>query len=518
MGWREPTIAAATAAILVTALSWPAVRHTQAWLIGASHNDGNAILWGLHHIAQHFADGRFAPLHTDALFFPHGATMLVSNLPEVAILAPITLTFGAIAAFNIWTLAHHSLSAAATWWCVRRHGGTRCGAALASIAFAFAPVMAGTTFNQNPDVSAWYWIPITAGLVWRATDHRVLWMASTAVGIASWCNPYGGVMAGLTWVALAPHRPFKRWLLALIPMLLIAGTAVILYHHGATAPDSMTTKALRNNLTHGVATWGDLVQRHPSILAQDSTWKAAVHAHYPYLGWVLLPLGIIGWLRLRQARWLTILGCSLLLAVGPGGVTEVPFVHWTMDALDRLTPLGRLHLGHRYTALAVFGLALGAAMWMRQWRTHWQVMAVVLVGADFLQPTLTAGLYQPTLPYTDGSCELLSDMEPGAVFDIPGERGEQWLYAAICHDRPIAAGLNRALSPQLRDTLMQLSATEQAQALQTAGFRYVVIHSRSPRQELQPFTQLTRLLAGCTARKNRAGARVIDLDNCPQVQ
>jgi hypothetical protein len=518
VGWREPTAAAVTTAAGVIALSWPAVRHPTDWIIGASHNDGNAILWGLHHVARHLSSGRWPPLHTDALFFPDGGTMVVSDLPEMVAVAPVTMAFGAIAAFNLLTILHHALMAAAGWWCVRRHGASRYGAALASVATAFAPVMAGTTFNQNPDVTAWYWVPIVAGLAWRAPSTVAVVMAGALAGLAAWCNPYGGVMAGLAWILLTPMQPLRRWASGLGAMVLVAGSGALLYHHGATAADTLTAKVARDNTWHGVATLPDLVSRWPRILPQDSTWGEAVHAHYPYLGVALMIVGLVSLVRRRDVRWAAVATGAVVLSLGPEihalGASVPSPVAW----LEQLTPLDRLHLSHRYTVLAVFALAFAAAQSMRNWRPRWQIALLIVVAVDFIQPAVSAGLYRPAAPYDDGACALLDGRAPGAVFDVPGERGEQWLYAATCHGRPIAAGLNRSMSPALGVQMKNAAPTDRLSVLRDAGFRYLVVHSRSRRRELERFPGLARLGAACEIARNAAQVRIIDLSDCPAAQ
>jgi hypothetical protein len=510
--WREPITAAMCAAAGLVALSWPTAIHPTEWIIGASHNDGNAILWGLDHVARALADGALPKLHTTALLFPDGGTMLVSNLAEVILLAPVTLSLGAVAAFNVWTLLHHALSAGAAMWCARRHGASRLGATMVATAFSFSPAMAATSFNQNPDVTAWYWLPLAAGLAWKAPHRRTLVAAGLATGMAIWCNPYGGVMTATAVTLLMARQRWSRWIWALLPATIIGGLGVVLYHHGATVADSMTEKALRNNPLHGVALWRDLIDPNPNLLQQDSTWSAAQYANYGYLGISLLLVGLTGLVAQKNRVWLAILSASVLLAVGPGAGPLSPVV-W----LEQWTPLGRLHLGHRYTVLGIFALSMGAALWSRAWRPRWQALMLFIVSVDLLSPVIRFDLYRPSAPFQDGACALLASLEPGAVFDVPGERGEQWLFAASCHQRPIAAGLNRALSKQLRHSLQSAVPQDRPKLLRAEGFRYLVSHARSPRRELEHFPELTRLSAHCEVARNRAGVRVFDLDRCEEI-
>jgi len=513
VGWRGPAAAAAVATIIVAVCSWPWPKAPTRWIIGGSHNDANGILWGLEHVATHLTQGQLPALYTAEVLYPEGALLRVANLPEAVLVAPITIGFGAIAAFNLLTVLHHALAAAAGWWCGQRICGTRGAAALVAAAFAFAPVLCGTTFNQNPDVTAWYWIPLTAGLAWRATGPRSLVLAGLCAGAAALCNPYGGVMAGLTFLALAPTRPIGNWL---------RGTAVLgaglwagwwLVGVPASTVGSATAKAVRDNPFHGVATGMDLIQPWPTFLPQDSTWPSAVVAHFPYLGLALLGIGGIGLVRTASWRWLGLLILSVGLAMGPVihvGLQIPSPVAW----IEALTPLDRLHLSHRYTALAVLALAVGAARWLAG-KSRWTWMAVGLISADFLWASAPT-MFRAAAPFDDGACALLAELPDGPVFDLPGERGEQWMYSATCHGRPIASGLNRAMPASLEQQLRARPVDERLDVLRDAGFRYLVSHGRSRRRELGAWPGLTEAARSCVVAENRSAVRVMDLENCPR--
>ena len=502
VGWRGPAGAGLLASIAVLVLSWPAVRSPTRWVMGASHNDANGILWGLDRVAQHLAAGGLPPLHTTEVLFPDGAILRIADLPEAILLAPVTLSLGAIAAFNLLSLLHHALGAAAGWWCGRRVGASQGGAALVAVACGFAPVLAATTFNQNPDVTAWYWVPLTAGLAWRAAGLRTLLLAALCAGAAALCNPYGGVMAAAAFLCLAPLRPLRVWLAGVGALAAGLGASWWLYGLPASLPGSATAKVVRDNLTHGVATPLGLIQPWPDLLAQDSTWTSAVVAHFPYLGISLILLGLVGLARRSGWRLRALLAVSLILALGPAWP---PYA-----ALEALTPLGLLHLSHRFTFLAVLALAAGAARWLSP-RAAWVAVVVVLVD---LIGTSGPRLFRPAAPFDDGACALLADLPEGPVFDLPGERGEQWLYAARCHRRPIAAGLNRAMSPALEARLRDVPVHDRLGILHAAGFRYLVHHGRSRRTELGSWPGLTRAASACAVAENRQGVQVMEIEAC----
>jgi hypothetical protein len=498
--WRGSALAAGLTAAALTGLSWPTIRAPTRWLIGPSHNDAHGILWGLDHTARALAAGRLPALHTTRVLFPEGGPLRVANLAEAILVAPVTLTLGAIVAFNLLTLLHHCLGAAAGYWCGKKLGASSGGAALVSIACGFAPQLCATTFNQNPDVSSWFWVPLTAGLAWRASGLKPLLGAALCASAAALSNPYGGVMAAVALICLAPWE--RRTLPALWVLGGGLGLAWWLFGVPAGLAGSATAKVARDNLVHGIATPLDLLQPWPNILHQDSTWDGALVADFSYLGISLILFGLWGMRRRPAGRWWLLLAASLLLALGPA----LP----AYAALEALTPLGRLHLSHRFTYLAVLVLAIGAARALGP-RQAWLAAAVVAVD---LIGTSGPPMFRPAAPFQDGACALLQDLPEGAVFDLPGERGEQWLWAAACHGRPVAAGLNRAMPPGLEAELRAAPKGARRKVLRDAGFRYIVRHGRSRRRELGGWAELVNHAQRCRVAENRQGVWVIDLDLC----
>ena len=184
--------------VILLACTWPLAIHPTSLTFGPSHNDFYSIAWGLDYVARALAQGHLPSLHTDSIAFPVGATLAVADLPEMLLMAPITILFGPTVSFNLLQLLHHVLAAMAAWWCARRLACTPAGAALVAVAFAFSPALVSSTFNQNPDVTAWYWVPLTAGL---ATGSRS-WRQSILAALAA--EPSAGPLHTASLLLPAP--------------------------------------------------------------------------------------------------------------------------------------------------------------------------------------------------------------------------------------------------------------------------------------------------------------------------
>ncbi len=509
-----PLAAAAVAALVVAAASWPAPIAPNRWIIGPSGNDFHGIAWTLHHVAGHLAEGRLPPLHTTALGFPEGATLLPADLPELTLLAPLTLLAGPTVAFNALQLLHHALAAAAAWWCAGACELAPAGRALCALAFAFAPALTACTFNQNPDVTAWYWVPLAAGLAARARGPRGAAAAGLCAGLGAACNPYGGVMAALASGVLltrpAPDRG-RRLLAWLVPLALIGGAAALAAWWAVGVTDSATPRGDRHTQSHGVAALLDLVDPRrvtgPVTRLRSGEIVSRV-SHSAYLGWSLLVLGLP--MLVQRPRWGVVGGIALLLALGPEiALDEASVLASPVALLERMPGLRQLHLSHRFTALVVLALALGAgALASRLGRAGWLLPALVAV--DLLGPGQGWAHLASQEVTDDDGCRALRDRPPGPVLDLPSDVDERWLGAATCHGNPVAQTLNGPMSASVTAVLDDPDSAPAG--LSALGFRYVVIHRSARRGDLRAIPRLERATRGCSERVG--DVTVIDLDAC----
>jgi hypothetical protein len=512
--WIGPLLAGVGAALLVLIFAWPVLLDPGGRIIGATQADFYGLAFGMDHLARHLVEGQWPPLHTTRLEYPAGAVLLVTDLPEMLLLAPITALLGPTVAFNLLQLLHHALAAAAAWWCARTLGFGLSGRALVALAFAFAPALVGTTFNQNPDASAWYWVPLVAGLAASAAGWRRAALAGLAVGLAAWCTPYAAVMAAAALVMLLRGRDWRRWGAALGSAGLVGGGAAWLYAWSVRIPGSAVFKPGGNEALHGAARLGGLVSPRPQ-LHTNLGWDLSNFVHDSYLGLSLILLGLVGALWGRRWRWLLLALVGLLLALGPVLVHAEGFELrnplWALGNRLGLVPLWQYH---RYTALVVLALSLGAGgLAHRLGRWGWAL--VLVVALDLL---LLTGAWQrlgAAPVFEDGACELLRGLPEGPVYDLPPGSHELWLYAATCHGREVNSGINRPDGRYLASSLQRAGEGDPAKrlaVLEQLGFRYLVLHPDAPMGVARD--PMVALLEACEAARNEAGVRVMDLQAC----
>ena len=513
--WVGPAVAGLVAALVVLACAWPALLAPGEHIIGASQADFYGIAFGMDHIAQHLFAGGWPPAHTKAIEYPAGAILVVTDLPEMVLLAPITWLFGPAVAFNLLQLLHHALAAAAAWWCARVLGLAPSGRAVAALAFAFAPALVGTTFNQNPDATALYWVPLAAGFAGSATGWRRAAVAGLCAGLAVWFTPYGGVMAGVAVLLLLPGRDWRRWLAALGVMVLVGGAGALVAWWSVKDPFSAVYKPGAAVALHGSAHLEELLLPRPMVHT-NLEWSASQFVHDGYLGWSLVLAGVVGAAWARRWRWLLLAVLGVFMALGPllAGEHQTQLRNPVWSIGNRLGMV-RLWQYHRYTALVVLALGLGAG-WLAGRLGRWGWLLLPVVALDLLGVT---GAWQRlgTVPvFDDGSCALLEPLPEGPVYDIPPGGHELWMYNATCHGNPVASGINRPDSRYVRALLKHAvgpSAAEHLALLRDIGFRYLVYHPTAPNSEkLDPMIPFA---APCVVAENALGVKVMDLQTCP---
>lgn len=507
-----PWLVALGVGLTLCALAWPVPIHPTSWVLGPSQNDFYGIAWGMHQVAAHLWRGEPPPVFFDEMAWPVGATLLVADLPEMVLLSPVTRLAGATAAFNLLQVAHHAACAGTATWCARTLGIRPSASVVAGLAFAFCPALVSCTFNQNPDVTAWYGIPLAAGLASTSRSWRRSLAAGVVAGLTGWCNAYGGLMAFAAVACLHPWRPLRRLAGSVVPMVSLGGAWALFTWWSIGAENAGIMKGPRRDMFHGIATLPGLVTPPFQVHVQQF-WDQSLFCHGQYLGWSLLVFGTWGIVRGRHWRWGILALLGILASFGPLVVAS-RFHHipgpWLL--LEALPGLDRLLLNHRFTALAVLALGLGASAWAHGTRWRGPLLAV-LVCYDLLGATGGWHLLRSQQPFDDGACALVRDLEPGPVVDFPPSHAELWLHASICHGHPVAEGINNPIPLKLQRALSH-AGSRPLPVFQAFGYRYLVFHGQAPRADFGDFAEFAFIGQDCEVARNDQGVRVLDLALC----
>jgi hypothetical protein len=494
---RSSTLVGLGAALLAALLAWPVPLRPDGMAVGGGGGDMASIAWGLWRVAS--ALPGLPSVRSSDILFPDGASLLIADLPEAVLMAPVTLLVGPVAAVNLLQLLHVGLAAGLTHALLRRHGASTAQALPGAIGFGFCLVMLSGVRNGNADVTPMYLLPLVALLAaepWSGVRSALLF--GLAVGLSPWINPYVGVMAGITALCLAsPPRDGRQWRLAGLAVGLagaVGGAYVALARASLTASDAMVRKTAERPLNAGIAWLRGYVW--PEISRPPDPWT--VHAWY--LGGILLLLALAGAVRLRWehagsgsdvppslprpgVRWALLGLVGLLLSLGPA-------LHWSSMTptwggrpmwmpwayLSHLPGIGELKITYRYGALVALATAWFAGRACLRMSDGRAAVVAVVVAADLLYVGGGAGFLAAGAPAARASCGLLEGRPPGPVIELPGSLDEPALLAQTCHGNPAAEGINRRYARVVERAVL-MPSERVPDALRSLGFRYIVVRN-----------------------------------------
>ncbi len=472
-------------AAAVAAVGWPVPVSWAGHVLGGGGGDFPSIAWGLWRAAE--ALPGLPALHSELIFYPRGASLMLAALPEAVLLAPLTALLGPVVTFNLLQLLHPALAAAMAFALLRVEGRSAAAAAAGGLTFGLSPVLLSSLHNGNPDVTPLFLIPLAVLLVRRLdTSWLAALGAGLAIGIAPWFNPYVGVMVAAVAAVFAPWRRPARLVVAALIALALAGAYAALVLHSFAVPDAMVHKpgGAADPVPFGVAHLRGFFL--PVLEAQADGWSF----HAWFLGTTALALGALAIARRRltgMGRWAAVALIGLTLALGPvlQVDTQTPLspggwrIALPAALLQDVPGLSSLKITYRYVALVALALAALAARGVDA-LPRLRGLAPVLIGAELLLlggPLIAAG----PAP-SDDACAMLADLEPGPILDLPSSHDERYLLAQTCHGRPVAEGINQPHPRPVRQAIRK--GPRAFDALHSHGFRYLVVH-------LVPMAQMT---------------------------
>jgi hypothetical protein len=284
---------------------------------------------------------------------------------------------GAVAAYNLLVLISFPLSAAAAYLLARHLALSAPGAALAAMAYAFAPFhVAHAAYHIH--VAQTQWLPLYLLALWRCLDRAsptaIAWLGAATAAVTL-SNFYGGFVAAvvtpvavaLYWLVGARAAPggIRRLAVTGVALVLLAAAGLVYARYAGhdLFGDSAAFAVPRADLFRYSAKWWSYLVppvAHPILGdAARQVWMGArvgdgLLEHQVSLGWGIVALGLVGiggaltaWSRAAPGRIhrplavipivaaiaLTALVCSLSPERTIGGFTMVRPSAWLYDAL-----------------------------------------------------------------------------------------------------------------------------------------------------------------------------------------
>jgi hypothetical protein len=473
--------------LLAALLSWPALRFEA--LVGHPRCTVGCHAWVLQAAGDLLGSG--AGLHSDQLFFPHGADLFRlygSDLLGPLLLAPLAAFLPPWVLVNLWVALMMLGNGLASWALGRGLGLARGPALVVATAFTAAPFFGHEAFNGTTELLAAWPLPLFA-LAWLRLLERPSWRpglgAGLAFGVGGLLSAYTPfflllvVAVSLAWWGVSRLEPL--WTRARFGAMALAGGVGALMlgpvawthlRHGAGAlhsrrvgwaADSVPLPDSAGDLLGLV--WSGLSEPPRVILQGDGTLYDYWTLGTVTMGFLALALALLGWWRgQRRGPWPALWIVALLVSLGPwlvaggelfrvgGGPVPLPAL-----VLERLFPpwgVVSLH-PYRFAALTALALAvlagLGAAA-LRDWlapRGRWAglvapLLCLLLLGEGLLHRPL--GLFLPTTPAPRGeSLAWLAEAPRGGVVRLPfvaDEIGDvcQGLLDQTVHRQPWSDG------------------------------------------------------------------------------
>jgi hypothetical protein len=463
-------------------------------------DDGRWSIWVVSWVA-HALTSDPAGVYQANIFYPQRNALAFSeaNLVEGAIAAPVwALTRNPYTTHNVVALVSFVLAFAGAYYLARHLTGSRPGAIVAAVLYAFAPF----TFARTAHIQLLYTggIPFCL-LAFHRLAARPTVTRAVALGLLLWlqalaCAYYGifaGLMVGLGTLIVAATRGRWRdrdyWVaIALAAFVSVALTLPFFLPYLVVQQETGFARTLEDARMYSadVGAW-----------LASSAW-----AHRWWLPWiepfneVLFPgiaaliLGAAGLWRAcresptRELAWFY--GSTALLALwlsfGPDAGLYTAFYH-TIPVFSFLRAPGRIGIVV-VLCLAMFAaIAVSRLVAARQRPLQWAAAIGMLAAAELMHAPLTAFRQVEPFPV---AYRTLAIQPPGAVAEFPYfyerrdfPRHAYYMLNSTTHWLPLINGYSDHIPQEFRNQVRPLSSfptRESFQILGKAGARYVLFH------------------------------------------
>lgn len=501
---RVRGLAEATGVVLAGVLLTAVLTYPLAFQIDrvarTNTDDGRWSIWVVSWVA-HALTSDPAGVYQANIFYPQRNALAFSeaNLVEGLIGAPVwAVTRNPYTTHNVVALISFVIAFAGAYYLARHLTGSRGGAAVAAVLFAFSPF----TFARTAHIQLLFTggIPFCLLAFHRLVDRPTV-MRAVALGLLLWlqalaCAYYGifaGLMVGLGTLVVATSR--RRWrdrdywvAIALAAFVSVALTVPFFLPYLSVQQDAGFARTLEDAQMYS---------------ADAGAWFASsAWAHRWWLPWiepfneVLFPgfiailLGLTGAVIARReaaSRELVIFygltaAISLWLSFGPDAGLYTAFFH-TIPVFSFLRAPARIGIVVVLclAVLGAFGVRAFLATRSRPWA--WATALALLASAELMQAPLTA--FREVEPFP-AAYRTLAIQPPGPVAEFPYfyerrdfPRHAYYMLNSATHWMPLINGYSDHIPQEFRNQVRPLSSfptRESFQILGKNGARYVMFH------------------------------------------
>jgi len=390
------------------------------------------------------------PLYSTWLFAPRGFNLLDSTsiLLPAAVLSPVTVLVGPVAALNVGLTLAPAVTASCTYLALRRWVDWRPAAFVGGLLFGFSPMVLSNLTVAHLHVALLCFPPlmllllddlvVTQRMGWRRAGVLLALVVVGQFFVGTEVLVMCGLLAagGVVLVACSHRHLIRRHLPYAargLGLAAAAGAVVLAYPVWfAVAGPTHFTGVYWPDIAETDATLRQIVDAGASHAVQSSShlvgYWGPVGPPYAYLGPLLVVVLVAGAVALRRLRvlwfcgamyaWSTVLGLGVAATVRSGRIVGVTWLPWNafrdLSLTRNVLPVRFAGLGYLFVALAlgvVLDRAHGRALrwWChRPWAAHRPLfrrvpsVVVAVVGLLAVAPVVAA----TSLPFTEHPSSL----------------------------------------------------------------------------------------------------------------
>jgi hypothetical protein len=381
---RAATLVAVIFGALTILMTWPLAAHLGDAVLGPP-GDNFEYPYKLWWFAQAWLRGQ-SPFFIPDVFYPYGYPVALSEttLTHMALGLPLTLAGGEVISYNLLIIGSFVLSGLGMWLWVTQLTGQRLAAAVAGMAFTYAPYRMAHAGAGHLPLLGTAWFP----LLFLSLDNLIEWPTRRRAVIAgfffallalsSWYYAYSGALFGLLYLALR-GRPWRQHLMTrrfLGKGFLALATAGVLILPALLPVGELARlgEGLRRSSLSYVDQWSASPADFLVPSAMHPLWGEAIarlyrqniHEGLIFVGFVVLVLAMVAlrlWPSAHRYRLAILVAVAIILAWGTtlhwaDEVVRIPVSDRVAQSFERIMSIvtGRLALNRAsYTSLHVPG-------------------------------------------------------------------------------------------------------------------------------------------------------------------
>jgi hypothetical protein len=503
-------------------MTWPLITNLAHSIYGGPGDPYGAITFYRALVAHHH--NPFLPGTISQLAAPEGQPIPwprdLASAPGVLAIYVLTVPFGAIPAYALYTLLGYTLTGAVTFLFVRRLTANTWAALIAGWAYAFYPFAIINGQGHLDFVHGW----VLVLAVWRMLE--LMWspsrrnglLAGAAVVLAMWWSPYFILFCGVAYVVATGVSLFVAWrdgnlraalapqLIAAVMIVAFAGFLGALSTAGGEQGIGIRQSSLQTLAFYAARPLQYLLPDARSPLFGGFTHHyIATHQgvdsveHTLYVGITLILLALVALGAFARRRLPPRLGRAVLvlaLVALAAAITSMPpetrifgvLVPFPSHFISQVTTTWRVY--SRFVVIVMLGLSVLAAVGLdvlTRRRGLWVKIAVMSLATVAVPLDLWARLdghvYKVSTPAV---YRTLARQPMGLVAEYPlgpGNGGNNYtdIFYEHVYNKPMINGYGESSFQERRAfSLANLADPATAPRLATLGVRYVIVDAAPP--------------------------------------